>query len=174
MAAPGEITETDVDLAAASSAVIIGFNTTLASGARQAAEQHNVDVREYNIIYKLLDDIQGAMEGMLEPELVEEELGQAEVRAIFPLSKGAVAGCYVLNGKLVRNCKVRVLRQQSVIHTGILSSLKRMKDDVREVAAGYECGVRLDDFQQWQEGDIIYAFQTVTKRRSLGGSSDKK
>ncbi|QEQ01958.1 translation initiation factor IF-2 [Thermosynechococcus sp. CL-1] len=173
LAAPGEITETDVDLAAASSAVIIGFNTTLASGARQAAEQHNVDVREYNIIYKLLDDIQGAMEGMLEPELVEEELGQAEVRAIFPLSKGAVAGCYVLNGKLVRNCKVRVLRQQSVIHTGILSSLKRMKDDVREVAAGYECGVRLDDFQQWQEGDIIYAFQTVTKRRSLGSGSDR-
>ncbi|WJI23840.1 translation initiation factor IF-2 [Thermosynechococcus sp. B0] len=173
LAAPGEITETDVDLAAASSAVIIGFNTTLASGARQAAEQHNVDVREYNIIYKLLDDIQGAMEGMLEPELVEEELGQAEVRAIFPLSKGAVAGCYVLNGKLVRNCKVRVLRQQSVIHTGILSSLKRLKDDVREVAAGYECGVRLDDFQQWQEGDIIYAFQTVTKRRSLGSGSDR-
>ncbi|QLL29635.1 translation initiation factor IF-2 [Thermosynechococcus sichuanensis E542] len=173
LAAPGEITETDVDLAAASSAVIIGFNTTLASGARQAAEQHNVDVREYNIIYKLLDDIQGAMEGMLEPELVEEELGQAEVRAIFPLSKGAVAGCYVLNGKLVRNCKVRVLRQQNVIHTGILSSLKRMKDDVREVAAGYECGVRLDDFQQWQEGDIIYAFQTVTKRRSLGSGSDR-
>ncbi|HIK34094.1 MULTISPECIES: translation initiation factor IF-2 [unclassified Thermosynechococcus] len=173
LAAPGEITETDVDLAAASSAVIIGFNTTLASGARQAAEQHNVDVREYNIIYKLLDDIQGAMEGMLEPELVEEELGQAEVRAIFPLSKGAVAGCYVLNGKLVRNCKVRVLRQQNVIHTGILSSLKRMKDDVREVAAGYECGVRLEDFQQWQEGDIIYAFQTVTKRRSLGSGSDR-
>lgn len=173
LAAPGEITETDVDLAAASSAVIIGFNTTLASGARQAAEQHNVDIREYNIIYKLLDDIQGAMEGMLEPELVEEELGQAEVRAIFPLSKGAVAGCYVLNGKLVRNCKVRVLRQQNVLHTGILSSLKRMKDDVREVAAGYECGVRLDDFQQWQEGDIIYAFQTVTKRRSLGSGSDR-
>ncbi|BAC08619.1 translation initiation factor IF-2 [Thermosynechococcus vestitus] len=173
LAAPGEITETDVDLAAASSAVIIGFNTTLASGARQAAEQHNVDIREYNIIYKLLDDIQGAMEGMLEPELVEEELGQAEVRAIFPLSKGVVAGCYVLNGKLVRNCKVRVLRQQQVIHTGILSSLKRLKDDVREVAAGYECGVRLDDFQQWQEGDIIYAFQTVTKRRSLGSGSDR-
>ncbi len=170
LAAPGEITETDVDLATASNAVIIGFNTTLASGARQAAEQNNVDVREYNIIYKLLDDIQGAMEGLLEPELVEEELGQAEVRAIFPLSKGVVAGCYVLSGKLVRNCKVRVLRQQNVIHTGILSSLKRMKDDVREVAAGYECGVRLDDFQLWQEGDIISAYQTVTKRRSLGGS----
>ncbi|XFA72671.1 translation initiation factor IF-2 [Thermosynechococcaceae cyanobacterium Okahandja] len=173
LAAPGEITETDIDLATASNAVIIGFNTTLASGARQAAEQNNVDVREYNIIYKLLDDIQGAMEGLLEPELVEEELGQAEVRAIFPLSKGAVAGCYVLSGKLVRNCKVRVLRQQSVIHTGILSSLKRMKDDVREVASGYECGVRLDDFQLWQEGDIISAYQTVTKRRSLGSSHER-
>ncbi|MCH9056680.1 translation initiation factor IF-2 [Parathermosynechococcus lividus] len=173
LAAPGEITETDIDLATASNAVIIGFNTTLASGARQAADQNNVDIREYNIIYKLLDDIQGAMEGLLEPELVEEDLGQAEVRAVFPLSKGAVAGCYVLNGKLVRNCKVRVLRQQAVVHTGILSSLKRMKDDVREVAAGYECGVRLDDFQLWQEGDIIAAYQTVTKRRSLGSGSEK-
>lgn len=173
LAAPGEITETDVDLAAASDAVIIGFNTTLAPGARQAAEQHTVDVREYNIIYKLLDDIQGAMEGLLEPELAEEDLGQAEVRAVFPLSKGMVAGCYVLSGKLVRNCKVRVLRQQTIVHTGVLSSLKRMKEDVREVTAGYECGVRLDDFQLWEQGDIIVAYQTVTKRRSLGSGSER-
>lgn len=165
--APGEISETDVDLAAASNAVIIGFNTTLASGARQAADQAGVDIRDYNIIYKLLDDIQGAMEGLLEPELIEEPLGQAEVRAVFPVGKGAVAGCYVQSGKLIRNCKVRVLRGGAVIHSSTLNSLKRMKEDAREVNSGYECGIRLDDFQNWQEGDLLEAFQMVTKRRSL-------
>ncbi|MDG2990241.1 translation initiation factor IF-2 [Candidatus Synechococcus calcipolaris G9] len=174
LAAPGEITETDVDLAAASSAVIIGFNTTLATGSRQAADQNNVDVREYNIIYKLLDDLEGAMEGLLEPELVEEDIGQAEVRAVFPLSKGSVAGCYVQSGKLVRNCKVRILRKNQVVYTGVLSSLKRIKDDVKEVAAGYECGIRMDDFQGWQEGDLISAFQTVAKRRTLNPSSSSQ
>jgi translation initiation factor IF-2 len=167
LSAPGEITETDVDLAAASSAVILGFNTTLATGARQAADQTGVDIREYNIIYKLLDDIQGAMEGLLEPELVEEDLGQAQVRAVFPVGKGSVAGCYVQNGKLIRNCKVRIHRGSQVIHSGALNSLKRMKEDAKEVNSGYECGVRLDDFQTWAEGDIIEAFQLVTKRRTL-------
>jgi translation initiation factor IF-2 len=167
LSAPGEITETDVDLAAASSAVILGFNTTLATGARQAADQTGVDIREYNIIYKLLDDIQGAMEGLLEPELVEEDLGQAQVRAVFPVGKGSVAGCYVQNGKLIRNCKVRIHRGDQVIHTGSLNSLKRIKEDAREVNSGYECGVRLDDFQTWAEGDIIEAYQMVTKRRTL-------
>ncbi len=165
--APGEISETDVDLAAASDAVIIGFNTTLATGARQAADREGVDIRDYNIIYKLLDDIQGAMEGLLEPELIEEPLGQAEVRAVFPVGKGAVAGCYVQSGKLIRNCKVRVLRGGTVIHSGALNSLKRIKEDAREVNSGYECGIRLDDFQTWEEGDILEAFQMVTKRRSL-------
>ncbi|MBW4553260.1 MAG: translation initiation factor IF-2 [Aphanocapsa sp. GSE-SYN-MK-11-07L] len=165
--APGEISETDVDLAAASDAVIIGFNTTLATGARQAADREGVDIRDYNIIYKLLDDIQGAMEGLLEPELIEEPLGQAEVRAVFPVGKGAVAGCYVQSGKLIRNCKVRVLRGDKVIHSGTLNSLKRIKEDAREVNSGYECGIRLDDFQTWEESDIIEAFQMVTKRRSL-------
>jgi translation initiation factor IF-2 len=167
LSAPGEITETDVDLAAASSAVILGFNTTLATGARQASDQTGVDIREYNIIYKLLDDIQGAMEGLLEPELVEEDLGQAQVRAVFPVGKGSVAGCYVQNGKLIRNCKVRIHRGSQVIHSGALNSLKRMKEDAKEVNSGYECGVRLDDFQTWEEGDIIEAFQLVTKRRTL-------
>lgn len=167
LAAPGEITETDVDLATASEAVIIGFNTTLASGARQAADEANVDVREYNIIYKLLEDIEGAMEGMLEPELVEEALGQAEVRAVFAVGRGAVAGCYVQSGKLVRNCKVRIHRQETMVHAGNLDSLKRVREDVREVNAGYECGVGLDDFQRWEEGDRIEAFRMVTKRRTL-------
>ncbi|MDZ7956786.1 MAG: translation initiation factor IF-2 [Aulosira sp. DedQUE10] len=167
LATAGEITETDIDLAAASNAVIIGFNTTYASGARQAADEAGVDVREYNIIYKLLEDIQGALEGLLEPELVEEPLGQTEVRAVFPVGRGAVAGCYVQSGKLVRNCKVRVRRGGKVIYEGVLDSLKRMKEDAREVNAGYECGIGVDKFHDWAEGDIIEAYQMVTKRRTL-------
>ncbi|MCU0541202.1 MAG: translation initiation factor IF-2 [Oscillatoriaceae cyanobacterium Prado104] len=167
LSAPGEITETDVDLAAASNAVIVGFNTTLATGARQAADQAGVDVREYSIIYNLLDDIQGAMEGLLEPELVEEPLGQVEVRAIFTIGRGAVAGCYVLSGKVVRNCKVRVRRGNSVVYEGVLDSLKRMKEDAKEVNAGYECGISVNGFTDWAEGDIIEAYRMVTKRRTL-------
>lgn len=167
LATAGEITETDIDLAAASNAVIIGFNTTYASGARQAADEAGVDVREYNIIYKLLEDIQGALEGLLEPELVEEPLGQTEVRAVFPVGRGAVAGCYVQSGKLLRNCKVRIRRHSKVIYEGVLDSLKRMKEDVREVNSGYECGIGIEKFHDWSEGDIIEAYQMVTKRRTL-------
>jgi translation initiation factor IF-2 len=167
LAAPGEISETDVDLAAASGAVIVGFNTTLAPGARQSADRLGVDVRDYEVIYNLLDDIQGAMEGLLEPEMVEEPLGQVEVRAIFPVRKGAVAGCYVLSGKVTRNCNLRVVREGEVIYTGKLDSLKRMKEDVKEVAAGFECGIGIDSFSDWKEGDIIDAFRMVTKRRTL-------
>ena len=167
LASPGEVTETDVDLAAASGAVIIGFNTTLASGARQAADNEGVDIRQYNIIYKLLDDIQGAMEGLLDPEEVEESLGQIEVRAVFNVGRGAVAGCYVQSGKVVRNCKMRVRRGNKTIYEGNLDSLKRMKEDAREVAAGYECGIGSSKFNDWQEGDIIEAYEMVFKRRTL-------
>jgi len=167
LAAPGEISETDVDLAAASGAVIVGFNTTLAPGARQSADRLGVDVRDYEIIYNLLEDIQGAMEGLLEPELVEEPLGQVEVRAVFPVRKGSVAGSYVLSGKVTRNCNLRVVRGGEVIYSGKLDSLKRVKDDVKEVAAGFECGIGIDGFNGWQEGDIIDAFKLVTKRRTL-------
>ncbi|MDX2096195.1 MAG: translation initiation factor IF-2 [Leptolyngbyaceae cyanobacterium bins.59] len=167
LSAPGEVTETDVDLAAASGAVILGFNTTLASGTRHAADQTGVDIREYNIIYKLLDDVQGAMEGLLEPELVEEPLGQVEVRAVFTVGKGSVAGCYVLSGKAIRNCNLRVRRGGQVVYEGILDSLKRVKDDVKEVNAGYECGIGLGSFNDWTLGDIIETFRMVTKRRTL-------
>lgn len=170
LASPGEVTETDVDLAAASGAVIIGFNTTLASGARQAADREGVDIRQYNIIYKLLDDIQGAMEGLLDPEEVEETLGQVEVRAVFPVGRGAVAGCYVLSGKIVRNCKIRVRRGNQIVHEGELNSLKRMKDDVKEVNTGFECGVGAAKFSDWQEGDIIEAYELVFKRRTLSNN----
>jgi translation initiation factor IF-2 len=157
-AAPGEISETDIDLAAASEAVMVGFNTTLAPGARQAADRLGVDVREYNIIYAMLDDIQAAM---------EEELGQVEVRAVFTVGKGAVAGCYVQSGKAIRNCKIRIRRKAELVFEGNLDSLKRMKEDTREVASGYECGVGLDNFNAWQEGDIIETFRMVSKRRTL-------
>ncbi|MFN3361251.1 MAG: translation initiation factor IF-2, partial [Pseudanabaenaceae cyanobacterium] len=167
LAAVGEVSENDVALAAASNAVILGFNTSLAPGARQAADELGVDIRDYNIIYNLLEDVQAAMEGLLEPELVEEPLGQAEVRQVFHLSKAVVAGCYVLSGKLVRNCNLRVLRKGKVIHEGFLDSLRRMKDDVKEVASGFECGVSVNKYADWQEGDIIEAFRMVTKRRTL-------
>ena len=167
LAAPGEITETDVDLAAASGAVVVGFNTTLASGSRQAADQEGVDIREYNVIYKLLDEIQGAMEGLLDPEAVEEHLGFAQVRAVFPVGRGTVAGCYVQSGKIVRNRLLRVRRNDQVVYQGTIDSLKRVKEDVREVSAGYECGINSAKFNEWQEGDIIEAYEMVMKRRTL-------
>ena len=167
LSAPGEITETDIDLAAASGSVIIGFNTSLASGAKRAADANDVDIREYEVIYKLLEDIQLAMEGLLEPDLVEESLGQAEVRATFAVGKGAIAGCYIQTGKLQRNCSLRVIRSEKVIFEGNLDSLKRAKDDVKEVNTGFECGVGCDKFSSWIEGDVIEAFKFVTKKRTL-------
>ncbi|MEB3234895.1 MAG: translation initiation factor IF-2 [Cyanobacteriota bacterium] len=167
LSAPGEITETDVDLAAASGAVIVGFNTSMAPGAKRAADATGVDVRDYDVIYKLLEDIQMAMEGLLEPELVEEALGEAEVRAVFSIGKSAVAGCYVTTGKLQRNCKVRVWRNKEKVHEGDLDSLRRNKDDVKEVATGFECGIACDRFNAWQEGDRVEAYKLVTQRRTL-------
>jgi translation initiation factor IF-2 len=169
LSAAGEITETDVDLAAASGAIIIGFNTSLAPGARSASDDTGVEVREYDVIYKLFDEIKDAMEGLLEPEMVEEPLGQVEVRAVFQAGRGNIAGCYVLSGKAIRNCHIRVRRKGSeeVVYEGNLDSLKRVKDDVKEVNSGFECGVRLDRFNDWKDGDIIETFQMVSKRRTL-------
>ena len=165
--APGEITETDIDLAAASGSVIIGFNTSLASGAKRAADANDVDIREYEVIYKLLEDIQSAMEGLLEPDLVEEALGEAQVRATFAVGKGSIAGCYVNTGKLQRNCSLRVRRAGQIIYEGNLDSLKRSKDDVKDVNTGFECGIGCDKFSNWNEGDIIEAYKLVTKKRTL-------
>jgi translation initiation factor IF-2 len=167
LSAPGEITETDVDLAAASGAVIVGFNTSMASGAKRAADANGVDVRDYEVIYKLLEDIQLAMEGLLEPEMIEEALGVAEVRAIFSIGKSAVAGCYVTTGKIQRNCRVRVNRGKQIVFEGDLDSLKRNKDDVKDVSTGFECGIGCDRFANWEEGDQIEAFKLVTQRRKL-------
>jgi len=166
-AAPGEVTETDVDLAAASGAVIIGFNTTLASNTRAAADKEGVDIREYDIIYKLLDEIQGAMEGLLDPEEVESPLGTAEVRAVFPVGRGSVAGCYVQSGRIVRNRQMRVRRNGEVVYQGNIDSLKRVKEDAKEVQSGFECGIGSNKFNNWKEGDIIEAYEMVMKRRTL-------
>lgn len=167
LATAGEISETDIDLAAASGAVVIGFNTAPVGSARQAIEHLGVDVREYSIIYKLLDDIQGAMEGLLEPEQVEEPLGQVEVRAVFTVGRNAVAGCYILSGKAVRNSSVRVRRGNQLVYTGNLDSLKRMKEDAKEVNSGYECGIGIDRFNDWVIGDKIEVYKMVAKRRTL-------
>ena len=159
-AAVGGITKTDVDLAAAANAIIIGFNVRPDANARKVAEQENVDIRLYRVIYEAIDEMERALEGMLEPEVREVVLGRAEVRALFRVPNvGTVAGCYVTEGKIVRGAQVRVIRDGTVVHEGPMSSLKRFKDDVREVAQGYECGIGLERFQDLKEGDILEAFR---------------
>jgi len=158
--AVGGITEYDVTLAAASNATIIGFNVRPDRRARDLAEAHDVEIRTYEIIYKLLEDIESAMVGMLTPEFEEVITGEAEVREIFRIPRvGAVAGCYVRNGVITRGSKVRFLRDGVIIWKGSITSLKRFKDDVREVASGFECGIGLSNNQDLQAGDIIETFE---------------
>ena len=157
--AVGGITESDVTIAAASGATIIGFNVRPDRRARELAEGHKVEIRTYEIIYKLIEDVQAAMVGMLTPEIEEIVTGDAEVRAVFRVPRvGAVAGCYVTNGVITRGSKVRFLREGVVIWKGAVSSLRRFKDDAREVQAGYECGIGLTDFQDLKEGDVIETY----------------
>jgi translation initiation factor IF-2 len=158
--AVGGITEYDVNLAAASNATIIGFNVRPDRKARELAESQDVEIRTYEIIYKLIEDIEAAMVGMLAPEFEEVVTGDAEVREIFGVPNvGKVAGCYVLNGVITRNSKVRFLREGTVIWKGTIRSLRRFKDDVREVAAGFECGIGLSDFQDLKVGDVIETYE---------------
>lgn len=155
----GAITETDVMLAAASNAIIIGFNVRPTSTATSLAKKENVDIRSYRVIYKAIEDIEAAMKGMLDPEFKEEDLGKAEVRATFKVpGAGTIGGCYVIEGKILRNAKVRLVRDGIIIHEGTIDSLKRFKDDAREVATGYECGIGLSQFNDLKEGDIIEAY----------------
>ncbi|WFD11721.1 translation initiation factor IF-2 [Tepidibacter hydrothermalis] len=157
--AVGAITESDVMLASASNAIIIGFNVRPVGAASDVAEKEKVDMRTYRVIYKAIEDIQSAMKGMLDPEFVEQDLGKAEIRATFKVSGvGTIAGAYVTQGKLARNAQVRLVRDGIVIHEGELSSLKRFKDDAKEVAKGYECGFALNNFNDLKEGDVIEAF----------------
>jgi len=156
----GAITETDVNLATASNAIVLGFNVRPEVKAQSLAEKEGVDIRLYNIIYDAVDDIKKAMEGLLEPTLKEKFLGRAEIREVFSVPKhGNVAGSYVLDGKMVRNSQVRLLRDNIVVYEGKMSSLRRFKDDVKDVAAGYECGISLENYNDIKPGDIIESFE---------------
>ena len=166
--AVGPITETDVLFASASESIIIGFHVRPTAKAKELAEREHVDIRLYRVIYEAIDDVKKALEGMLEPVEREVVLGTAEVRQVFKISRvGTVAGCYVLNGKIVRNARVRLIRNDVEIYEGRLSSLKRFKEDVREVAAGYECGLTIENYNDIKVGDIIEAFEIVQESKTL-------
>ncbi|MDR0879318.1 MAG: translation initiation factor IF-2 [Clostridioides sp.] len=164
----GAITESDVLLAEASNAIIIGFNVRPVPGAEMMAKKENVDIRTYTIIYKAIEDVTQAMTGMLDPEYVDEETGKAEIREIYKISGvGTVCGCYVTEGKIFRNCKVRIVRDSIIIHEGEIAALKRFKDDVKEVNNGYECGISIVNYNDLKEGDIMEAYITKEVKRTL-------
>ncbi|MGB7843069.1 MAG: translation initiation factor IF-2 [Salinimicrobium sp.] len=164
----GAITESDVLLASASDAIIIGFNVRPAGNARSVAEKEEIDIRTYSIIYDAINDLKDAMEGMLSPVMKEEITGNAEIREIFKVSKvGSIAGCMVTDGKIYRNSKIRLIRDGVVVYTGELSSLKRFKDDVKEVSKGYDCGLQVKNYNDIKEGDVIEAFQEVAVKKKL-------
>lgn len=164
----GAITESDVLLASASDAIVIGFNVRPMGNARQLADKEEIDIRMYSIIYDAINDLKDAMEGMLSPEMKEEITGTAEIRETFKISKiGTIAGCMVTNGKIFRNSGVRLIREGVVVFTGELASLKRFKDDVKEVSKGYDCGMQVKNYNDIREGDIIEAFQEVAVKKKL-------
>ena len=164
----GAITESDVLLASASDAIIIGFNVRPAGNARQVADKEEIDIRTYSIIYDAINDLKDAMEGMLSPEVKEEITGTAEIRETFKISKiGTIAGCMVTSGKIYRTAGVRLIRDGVVIYTGELSSLKRFKDDVKEVSKGYDCGMQVKNYNDIREGDVIEAFREVEVKKTL-------
>ena len=166
----GAITETDVSLAMASDAIIIGFNTKPLAKAQSIAEKEKIEIRTYAVIYEMIDDIKRAMEGMLAPKIVETIIGKAEVRKVFAVSRiGSIGGCYVLEGKVTRNSLVKVIREAEVIWQGKLASLKRFKDDVKEVSAGYECGISIENFNDIKEGDILEFSIEEKERQTSGG-----
>lgn len=166
--AVGGIRETDVSLAMASNAIIIGFNVRPDSNAKKLAEKEQVDVKTYSIIYEAIDDVKAAMSGLLAPDIKESELGQAEVRSVIKVPKvGNIAGCYVTDGKITRHSKIRLLRDGIVIYDGEIASLRRFKDDVREVASGYECGISLEKYNDFKEGDVLEAYVLEEIKREL-------
>jgi translation initiation factor IF-2 len=163
----GGITENDVNLASASDALVIGFNVRPSAEARQLAEREGVDIRTYRVIYQLTDDIQQALVGMLSPVETEETLGEAEVRALFRVSRlGTIAGCMVTSGLVRRGAMVRVVRDGTIVQTTSIAQLKRFKDDAREVAEGFECGILLDGFNDVKEGDVLEAYETREVERT--------
>ncbi|MCX6245716.1 MAG: translation initiation factor IF-2 [Bacteroidetes bacterium] len=164
----GAITESDVLLASASNAIIVGFQVRPSLSARKLAEQEQIDIRLYSIIYQAIEEIKAAIEGMLSPEIEEKILCNIEVRDVFKITKvGTVAGCYVLDGKVTRHTRIRVIRDGIVVYTGMLGSLKRFKDDVKEVQSGYECGLNIDNFNDIKVGDIVEGYEEIEIKRRL-------
>ena len=164
----GQITESDVQLAAASQAVIIGFHTKATTKAQKLADKENIEIRDYEIIYEVIDDVRNALEGMLRPEISQEIVGEAEIRAIFKIGRvNKIAGCKVISGKISRNDRVKLLRDGLPVYEGKIGSIKREKDDAKTVNEGFECGIMLDGFNDYQENDIIQAMKTVETKRSL-------
>jgi translation initiation factor IF-2 len=167
-AAVGGISESDINLAIASKAVVIGFNVRADAGARKQAESNGVSINYYNIIYDAVDELKAAMSGMLAPEQKEEVIGMAEIRTVFVASKiGTVAGCMVTNGQVLRSSKFRLLRNNVVIYTGDIDSLKRLKDDVREVKEGFECGIKLKNYNDIAIGDQLEFFEVKEIARTI-------
>ena len=164
----GAITESDVLLASASNAVIVGFQVRPSMSARKLAEAEQIDIRLYSIIYQAIEEIKAAIEGMLSPEIEEKITCNIEVREVFKITKvGSVAGCMVLDGKVTRNTKIRVIRDGIVVYTGLLGSLKRFKDDVKEVSSGYECGLNIENYNDIKVGDIIEGYEQIEIKRKL-------
>ena len=164
----GPITESDVNLATASDAVIIGFNVRAGVNAKDLADKEEIEIRTYSIIYAAIEDVKEAMEGMLSAEIKEQVIGNVEIREIFKISKiGTIAGCMVLSGKITRNSKIRILRDGIVKHDGELESLKRFKDDVKEVTKGYECGLNVKGYNDIEVGDILEVYEEVSVKRKL-------
>ena len=166
--AVGQISESDVELSVSSDAIIIGFQVRPAASARKLADKEGVEIRLYSIIYDAIEEVKSAMEGMLSPEIKEEICGNVEVQQVFNISKvGTVAGCIVKEGKIKRTNKVRVIRDGIVIHTGELSSLKRFKDEVKEVVTGQECGIFVNNYNDVQVGDMIEPFDEIEIKKTL-------
>jgi translation initiation factor IF-2 len=164
----GGITESDILLAAASNAIVIGFNVRPESKGQALASQEGVDVRLYTVIYEAVADVRAAMEGMLEPTFREQTQGRVDIRQIFNIQGvGTIAGCYVTEGKIQRGNLVRILRDHVVVHEGKLASLKRFKDDVREVSAGYECGLSIEGFHDIKQGDVVEAYERIAVVRRI-------
>ena len=164
----GPITESDVLLASASDAIIIGFNVRPMGTARTIADKEEIDIRTYSIIYDAINDLKDAMEGMLSPEMKEEITGTAEIRETFKISKvGTIAGCMVTDGKIYRSSGIRLIRDGVVIFTGELTSLKRFKDDAKEVSKGYDCGLQIKNYNEIKEGDIIESFREIAVKKKL-------
>jgi len=164
----GAITESDVLLASASDAIVIGFNVRPQGNARTVADKEEVDIRHYSIIYDAINDLKDAMEGMLSPDMKEEVTGNVEIREVYKISKvGNIAGCMVMSGKILRSSKIRIIREGIVVHGGTLEALKRFKEDVKEVAKGYDCGIQIKGYNDIKQGDVIEAYHEIAVKKKL-------